>query len=270
MNIIYIIIILTNFELFSQCTGCNNGFQSINLWNINKSCEQYVKNYEDCNVNGIFDEFSYSMKQTENTGSQKWNNNNLEYFYFFDNRLIFNENILEKLKSVKTLLLDGVAIKLKDPNYLLKFDSEYLMFRQNNFYGLLSNLEFSKNIKYLSLDENKLYGNLPNILFSYPQLINLSIEYNNLTGVIPKDLSKAKKLKNITLNNNKLEGIIPESICDLKELKVLHLQYNELNNLPECICDLKKRGVEVELYGNKFCEDIPKCIENDIGFQECF
>jgi len=269
MKIFFISLLFINIQIFSQCTGCNENFQSIELWNLDQKCENYIQNYTDCNLD-IFSEFGFTINQAKQTGSQIWKNSYLEYFYLFDNRLTIDENTLNKLSSVKTLLLDGVKIELNDINNPLKFESEYLLFRQNKFYGSMSNLKFSKNLKYLSLDENKLYGKIPEELFSYQELINLSIEYNNLTSEIPENLNGAIKLKNLTLNNNKLTGKVPESICNLKELKVLHLQYNELNMLPECICELKKRGVEIELYGNKFCEDIPKCIENDIGFQKCF
>ena len=150
------------------------------------------------------------------------------------------------------------------------FESEYLLFRQNNFKSPINKLKFSKNLKYLSLDENNLFGQIPDWFTTYPKLINLSIEYNNISGIIPLGINNLYNLKSLTLNNNELNGAVPESICELPNLKILHLQYNNLETLPNCICELRKNGVEIELYGNKFCEDVPKCIENNIGFQECF
>ena len=263
--------IFFNF-IFSQCDGCNPSFQAIDLWNIQINCEKKVQNYMDCNSTNFFTYLTQKQSDINfnEFGSQKWNYGKLEYFYFYDNRYFIDENGLKELENVNSLFLDGVPIQLNVESIPLNFEGEHILFRQNGFKTLLTDTQFSENLKYISLDENLFYGELPQYFFNYPNLINLSIEYNNLNGEIPEDVSGAIKLKNFTLNNNKLSGKVPDSICELQDLKVLHLQYNELSELPDCICELKKRGVQIELYGNKFCNEIPKCIENDIGFQECF
>ena len=190
-----------------------------------------------------------------NIGSQKWIDGELDYLYYFDNRYKINEVALNSLSKVNSLFLDGVPISIDSDENKFLFHSEYLLLRQNDIQTSLNNFQFTENLRYISLDENNFNGDLPSYFFTYPILENLS---------------NAKALKNLTLNNNNLIGSVPESICDLTELKVLHLQYNNLSEIPDCICEMRKRGVEIELYGNKFCEDIPKCAENIIGFQDCY
>jgi|GEM_PF-7133640 len=273
-NVFLFSIIFLSINLYSQCNGCNKNNQKLDIWDIQYSCNQKLTSYDECNdiTNVLTESISIAKTGEEllNIGLQKWNNNELSFFALFDNRYKFNLEQFTKFKNLNHLLLKG--IKITDNNFKkkIKLNGEYILLIRNQLSIPLSQLEFSKKLKFVSLDENHLTGEVSEQFFNNPELINLSIEFNKLSGHLPVDLSGAKKLKFFTLNNNKITGAVPESICELADLKVLHLQYNELDKLPECICEMKKRSIDIELYGNKFCEEIPKCIEKSIGFQECF
>ncbi len=273
-NVLLFSIIFLSVNLYSQCNGCNKNNQKLDIWDIQYTCNQKLISYDECNniTNVLTESISIAKTGEEllNVGLQKWNNNELTFFALFDNRYKLNLEQFTKFKNLNHLLLKGIEII--DNNFKKKIilKGEYILLIRNQLSIPLSQLEFSNNLKYISLDENHLTGEITEQFFNNPELINLSIEYNELSGHLPVDLSGAKKLKFFTLNNNIITGSVPKSICELADLEVLHLQYNKFDKLPECICEMKKRSIDIELYGNKFCEEIPKCIEESIGFQECF
>jgi hypothetical protein len=273
-NILTFIFLFISLNLYSQCTGCNKSNQKLDIWDVNYECSQELENYNLCsNTKLLLSDIilnSDSNNSINEFGFQKWKNNELTFLALFDNRYKFNIQHLVKFKKLTHLLLKGIEINDNNFNNKILLNGEYILLVRNQLTIPLSQFVFSNNLKYISLDENHLTGEISQQFFNNTNLINLSIEYNELSGHLPFNLSGAKKLKFLTINNNKIKGAIPESICELTDLKVLHLQYNEFDKLPECICEMKKRLIDIELYGNKFCEEIPKCIEESIGFQECY
>ncbi|MAJ43930.1 MAG: hypothetical protein CMF96_04180 [Candidatus Marinimicrobia bacterium] len=268
-NIIYFFLI-SNI-LSGQCSGCNENFQNINIWNIKNNCSQIVKHYNDCSLLDFFNLIDKDkLSNYLDLGSQRWEDGILKYFYFFDNSYTIDEASLSSLNNVKYLFIDGTPIQINSQIHKISFKSEYLLLRQNNMKIPLKNITFTDSLKYISLDENEFFGEFPEALLAIPNLYNLSVEFNNLTGKFPKYIPNETSLNILTINNNQLEGLLPESICELTELKILHLQYNNFTNIPECICDMNKKGVEIELYGNNICSNIPDCAESFIGFQNCY
>ena len=255
--------------MLSQCNGCNDEFYPIDMWNLKNPCNDNIKTYSECNTPHLFNSISNQYDiQIPEIGSQKWVDNNLIYFYLYDNRFILTNDDFKSVLDTEFLFLDGINVNLRDTLYSV--NSKYVLLRQNNIDISMKNISFSEESMYISLDDNKFYGSIPESIFKNKNLINLSIEFNNIFGQLPQNINDAINLKSLILNNNKISGFIPESICDLKEIKIIHLQYNSIFQIPDCICDMVKNGVEIELYGNIICSNIPNCAKNLIGFQECF
>ena len=113
---------------------------------------------------------------------------------------------------------------------------------------------------------------IPKSLFNLNLLKGLSLDHNQLSGNISKRIGDLKNLTHLHLDENQFSGVLPKTIIYLNNLKVLHLSYNDFEKLPNEICNLSFDKIEITLYCNKLCngEDIPKCFENQIGFQNCY
>ena len=90
--------------IYSQCDGCNDQFQSIDLWNLKYNCSKFLENYNDCNSLKFTELFTDNLLLNNfEFGSQNWIDGKLDYFYLFDNRYKINDSTLLDLVNVKYL-----------------------------------------------------------------------------------------------------------------------------------------------------------------------
>ena len=263
IKLLFIFVITTSL-LFSECNGSpdNNKFKSKNCSKQDTRVLEKIKSYNN-HHNNIF-----------SIGSQVWNNNHLtkltlnnygDKFYLSD---LFHLTSLKELSINHVEILDSMNANIENLRYL-----ESLIINFTNLSGNI-NVGIGKLEKliFLSLDHNNLSGMIPKSLFNLNLLKGLSLDHNQLSGNISKRIGDLKNLTHLHLDENQFSGVLPKTIIYLNNLKVLHLSYNDFEKLPNEICNLSLDKIEITLYGNKLCnrEDIPKCFENQIGFQNCY
>ncbi len=100
-------------------------------------------------------------------------------------------------------------------------------------------------------------------------LLNNSIENEDVIDRIPpidfthdNTGSKYYKIKQLNLNNMSLDSI-PNSIIYLDSLKILYLSNNQIEFLPEDICNLNDQLDSLDVSNNLLCNPhVPICITN--------
>ncbi|KAK7393253.1 hypothetical protein VNO78_21803 [Psophocarpus tetragonolobus] len=193
--------------------------------------------------------------------------------YFF----VYNSNL------VGTLPCDTITelINLESFGQLLNLKN--IDFSANHLEGVVSNIDWPKQLAYLNLTNNHIIeslpqdigklthlllvnnlisGPVPNSLWKIDSLYNLDLSGNMLFSEIPNCWSATQGLNEINLPSNKLSGLIPSSLGNLSTLAWLYLNNNSLHGMfPPSLGNLKHLLI-LNLSENHLFGIIPSWIGN--------
>ena len=104
--------------------------------------------------------------------------------------------------------------------------------------------------------------------YSIPNTIILQ-NTNNTTGNFPESICELMNLEILDLEvmwggNNQISGQIPECIGNLQNLTLLDLDENQIEYIPDSICQIAQNDCYIELDGNNLCEEFHfECFINE-------
>ena len=151
---------------------------------------------------------------------------------------------------------------------------EWLRLLSNQLTTLPESIGDLSSLEKLWLSSNQL-TTLPESIGDLSSLEDLSLTINQLT-TLPESIGNLSSLEFLGLSSNQLTSL-PESIGNLSSLRILFVSHNQLTTFPESFCNLSMDwGVENEwspysllISNNQLCSDIPTCIVDYIGEQDC-
>ena len=100
-------------------------------------------------------------------------------------------------------------------------------------------IEQMKQLKFLNLGYNDI-EQIPPFIAGMTSLEHINLELNNLYSI--PDLSRLTSLKVLNVSSNELE-VLPDSICNLTAMQELYVSRNKLSKLPDELGKLEKLHV---------------------------
>ena len=134
-----------------------------------------------------------------------------------------NEEVLDKIKKVPTLILE--SIKGGHQNILTQLRFIYL--RRMRLKVISPHIKHLHNVIMLDLGYNQI-SELPPEIYALTSLKKLRLHHNQLKTLSP-EISALYKLEELVLDNNQIQEL-PQGIKQLKNLKKLSLTRNPIHS----------------------------------------
>ncbi|XP_035740197.1 protein artichoke-like [Vespa mandarinia] len=155
-------------------------------------------------------------------------NNNLYQFYnYYDNSILFNQNITHL--NLSNNYLTNVDLRYFSNLIELRLDNNNIEGINKYCYNIYVCIDEMPRLKYFSISNNKI-NSLDQFIFkNTPELVTLNLSNNQLAHILPKVFYGLDLLENLYLDHNELSSI--NSLSRLSNLSVLYVSHNNIREI---------------------------------------